>query len=148
MGRKSASGGVTEHKGKIRLDIWYRGRRRARLLAWSGMTQRRAAVRMVGEIREKIRHGLLDFLDHFPEDSCFENLLSLASSLSTFRDFAKAWLQSIGQKAPATREDYRKALDLVWLDELGERPIKAIRYSELMHLSVILASPARRSTTT
>lgn len=71
---------------------------------------------MVGEIREKIRHGLFDPLDYFPEYSGLENLLSLASSLSTFRDYAKAWLQSIGQKAPATREDYRKVLDLVWLD--------------------------------
>ena len=135
MGRKSASGGVTEHKGKIRLDIWYRGRRLRPVigLEWNERN-RRAALRMVGEIREKIRHGLFDPLDYFPEYSGLENLLSLASSLSTFRDFAKAWLQSIGQKAPATREDYRKALDLVWLDELGERPIKAIRYSELMTL--------------
>jgi len=54
--------------------------------------------------------------------------------VSTFRDYAQAWLRSLGQKATATREDYRRALDRVWLDELGERPIRAIRYSELMTL--------------
>jgi len=88
---------------------------------------RRAALRMVGDIRDKIRHGRFDPADYFPEYSGLETLTA-HSSLSTFRDYAQAWLRSLGQKAAATRDDYRKALDLVWLDELGERPIKAIRY--------------------
>jgi len=134
VGRKSASGGVAEHNGKIRLDIWYRGRRLRPVLAmeWNERN-RRAALRMVDQIREKIRHGLFDPADYFPEYSGLE-ALAASSSLSTFRDFAQAWLRSLGQKAAATREDYRKALDRVWLDGLGERPIKAIRYSELMRL--------------
>ena len=135
MGRKSASGGVTEHKGKIRLDIWYRGQRLRPVigLEWNERN-RRAALRMVGEIRERIRYGLFDPIDYFPDYGGLETLAAPSSALNTFRDYARAWLQSIGQKAPATREDYRKALDRVWLDELGERPIKAIRYSELMTL--------------
>jgi hypothetical protein len=52
----------------------------------------------------------------------------------TFGDYAQVWLRSLGQKAAATRDDYRKALDRVWLDQLGERPIRAIRYSELVTL--------------
>jgi integrase len=88
---------------------------------------------MVGEIREKIRHGLFDPADYFPEYSGLETLTA-PSALSTFRDYAQAWLRSLGQKATATREDYRRALDRVWLDELGERPIRAIRYRELMTL--------------
>ena len=134
MGRKSASGGVAEHNGKIRLDIWYRRKRLRPVLdtEWNERN-RRAALRMVGEIRERIRHGLFDPTDYFPEYSGLETL-SAPSALSTFRDYAQAWLRSLGQKATATREDYRRALDRVWLDELGERPIRAIRYSELMTL--------------
>ena len=73
---------------------------------------RRAALRMVGDIREKIRHCRFDPADYFPEYSGLETLTA-PSSLSTFRDFAQAWLRSLGQKAAATRDDYRKALDLV-----------------------------------
>ena len=58
----------------------------------------------------------------------------MAPRLCTFRDCAQARSRSLGQKATATREDYRRALDRVRLDELGERPIRAIRYSELMSL--------------
>jgi hypothetical protein len=126
LGRKSASGGVAEHNGKIRLDIWYRGKRLRPVLGteWNERN-RRAALRMVGEIREKIRHGLFDPADYFPEYSGLETLTA-PSALSTFRDYAQAWLRSLGQKATATREDYRSALDRVWLDELGERPILSL----------------------
>ncbi len=135
MGRKSASGGVTEHHGKIRLDIWYRGKRLRPVLdlAWSERN-RRTALRIVAAIREKIRHGLFDPAEYFPEYGGLKALSVPASTLCTFRDYTRAWLASLGQKAPATRDDYRKALDRVWLDALGERPIKAIRYSELMTL--------------
>ena len=135
MGRKSASGGVAEHNGKIRLDIWYRGKRLRPVLdlQWNERN-RRAGLRMVGEIREKIRHGLFDPEDYFPEYNGLAALAPPSSTLSTFRDYAMAWLHSLGQKAAATREDYRKALDRVWLEALGERPIRAIRYSELMTL--------------
>ncbi len=134
MGRKSASGGVAEHNGKIRVDLWYRGKRLRPVLdtEWNERN-RRAALRMVGEIREKIRHGLFDPADYFPEYSGLEKL-TVPSFPSTFRDYAQAWLRSLGQKAAATRDDYEKALDRVWLDQLGERPIRAIRYSELMTL--------------
>src|SRR5438445_1090744 len=94
---------------------------------------RRAALRMVDQIKEKIRHGRFDPADYFPEYSGL-NGLAAPCSLSTFSDYAQAWLRSLGQKAAATREDYSKALDRVWLDDLGERPIRAIRYSELMTL--------------
>ena len=97
MGRKSASGGVAEHNGKIRLDIWYRRKRLRPVLdtEWNERN-RRAALRMVGEIREKIRHGLFDPTDYFPEYSGLETL-SAPSALSTFRDYAQAWLRSPGQ---------------------------------------------------
>ena len=105
MGRKSASGGVAEHNGKIRLDIWYRGRRLRPVLdmEWNERN-RRAALRMVDQIRDKIRHGLFDPADYFPEYSGLETLTA-PSYLSTFRDYAQAWLRSLGQKAAATRED-------------------------------------------
>ena len=135
MGRKSTSGGVTEHQGRIRLDIWYRGKRLRPVLdlEWNERN-RRAALRMVATIRDKMRHGLFDPAEYFPGYGGLEALSATAGTLTTFRDYATAWLKSLGQKAPATREDYQKALNLVWLDALGERPIKVIRYSELMAL--------------
>jgi len=139
LGRKSASGGVTEHHGKIRLDIWYRGKRLRPVLTteWNERN-RRAALRMVGEIREKIRYGLFDPADYFPQYRGLEQLAPPALP-RTFGDYAQAWLRSLGQKAAATRDDYAQALDRVWLDALGERPIKAIRYSELTTLVGSLA---------
>ena len=51
---------------------------------------------MVGEIREEIRHGLFDPADYFPEYSGL-GTLTAPSALSTFRDYAQAWLRSRGQ---------------------------------------------------
>jgi len=140
LGRKSTSGGVTEHQGRIRLDIGYRGKRLRPVLdlEWNERN-RRAALRMVATIRDKMRHGLFDPAEYFPGYGGLEALSATAGTLTTFRDYATAWLKSLGQKAPATREDYQKALNLVWRDALGERPIKLIRYSELMALSGELA---------
>jgi hypothetical protein len=84
------------------------------LLEWNERN-RRAALRMVDQIKEKIRHGIFDPADYFPDYSGLETFAAPSSTLSAFRDFALAWLRSLGQKAAATREDYRKALDRVWL---------------------------------
>src|SRR5260221_855577 len=125
MGRKSASGGVIEHNGKIRLDVRYRGRRLRPVLdlEWNARN-RKAALRMVAEIREKSRYGLFDPADYFPGFVDAETAAPKGATLSTFRDYATVWVASICHKAHATREDYENALDRVWLDELGDRRIK------------------------
>jgi hypothetical protein len=85
LGRKSASGGVAGHHGKIWLDIWYRGKRLRPVLdmSWSECN-RRAALRMDGEIRKKIRHGLFDPEDYLPEYSGLEALAAPSSRSAHF----------------------------------------------------------------
>lgn len=109
MGRKSASGGVAEHNGKIRLDIWYRGKRMRPVLdmEWNERN-RRAALRMVAAMRDKMRHGLFDPAEYFPEYGGLEALSVAAGNLTTFRDYANAWLKSLGQKAPRPARTTRK----------------------------------------
>ncbi len=142
MGRRSTSGGVTEHNGKIRgrVDVRYRGRRLRPVLDldWNERN-RKAALRMIAEIREKTRYGLFDPADYFPNYAGLERDAIATDALTSFRDYAEVWLKSLGQKALATQQDYRGALERVWLDDLGDRQIKSIRYSELMTLIGVLA---------
>ena len=51
-----------------------------------------------------------------------------------FGDYAELYQKSLTKKAAATREDYRKILNLAWLPQLRDRVIAEIRYSELEDL--------------
>ena len=70
MGRKSLSGGVTARDGKIRLDFRYRGKRlRPQLDLVYTERNRKAALRLLAEIRRKIRLEQFDPAEYFPEYS-------------------------------------------------------------------------------
>ena len=136
MGRKSLSGGVFESRGKIRLRFTFCGceLRPTLDLRWNEVN-RRAALRLVDEIRDKIRHGTFVLSDYFPAYGGSLSLQTKSQSVArTFGDYAERYQKSLGKKAPATREDYRKLLNLVWLPALRNRVIAEIRYSELEDL--------------
>lgn len=136
MGRKSVTGGVIESRGKIRLRFTFQGRelRPTLELRWNEVN-RRSALRLVDEIRDRIRRGTFVLSEYFPEfGRATEWRLQLKVPARTFGDYAELYQKSLAKKAAATREDYRKILNLAWLPQLRDRAIAEIRYSELEDL--------------
>ena len=139
MGRKSASGGVTNYRGKCRVDFSYEGRRYQPVLDLEHNARNvRATQKLMEIVRAKIAHGVFDPTAYFPDYAGLKRMAVVTSkpSAKTFRDYSDLWQGSIGEKAAATREDYKKILNRVWLPSLGDKPIAAIRYSDLL---VVLA---------
>lgn len=130
MGRRSESGGVTPHRAGIQLRIFYRGKKiRPTLKLKPTAANLQYAKRLLVEIREKIRHGTFEIGDYFPDYAG-----APGPSTTTFGEYAIAYQKSLGKKAAATREDYRKQLTSVWLPILEQRPIAEIRYRDLQDI--------------
>ena len=121
-----------ESRGKIRLRFTFQGRelRPTLDLRWNEVN-RRAGLRLVDEIRERIRRGTFVLSEYFPE---FGKATALQVPARTFGGYAELYQKSLTKKAAATREDYRKILNLAWLPQLRDRVIAEIRYSELEDL--------------
>jgi hypothetical protein len=123
----------------VRLNIRFRGRRLRPVLDWPWNERNRlAALRMVGEIKEKIRHGVFDPAAYFPEYRGLSRV-TRTSPAATFGHYAELWQRSLSQKAPATRQDYEAILERAWLPELRDRPVGDIRYSDLVAIIAELA---------
>jgi hypothetical protein len=89
---------------------------------------------MVEEIKQKIRHGVFNPADYCPEYGGIPSTVRATAAPLTFGAYAELYQKALGKKAPATREDYRKQFTAVWLPRLAERPIKNVRYSELVDI--------------
>ncbi len=143
MGRKAISGGVTNFRGKCRVDFKYEGQRYQPVLDLEYNARNvRATQKMMEIVRAKIEHGVFDPAVYFPDYAGLKRMAVATTSASakTFADYAEVWQASISEKAAATREDYRKILNRVWLPALRDRPIASIRYSDL--LAVLSDYPA------
>ena len=143
MGRKAISGGVTNFRGKCRVDFKYEGQRYQPVLDLEYNARNvRATQKMMETVRAKIEHGVFDPAAYFPDYAGLKRMAVATTSASakTFADYAELWQASISEKAAATREDYRKILNRVWLPALRDRPIASIRYSDL--LAVLSDYPA------
>jgi hypothetical protein len=103
MGRKSESGGVREERGKIRLDFTYCGQRLKPVLKldWNERN-RKAALRLVEEIRGKIKHGVFDPAAYFPEYGGLARVGAARPSAPTFKRMAEAYLATLTDKAHST----------------------------------------------
>jgi integrase len=148
MGRKSDSGGIAEHRGKIQLTFTFRGRRCPPTLDLSyNERNRRYALRLLDEVKTKIRAGVFNPADYFPD---YAALVGPADNTGgTFGELAQAWLASLSRLASSTRISYQRTLNLHWRPHLDDRPIDSIRYSELEALlaSVPLITAKTRNNT-
>ena len=81
------------------------------------------------DIMSRIRNGVFDFAAEFPDYRFIDKVAR--KNRPTFNEVADNWLGSIGDKAFATRDGYRKILAAFWRPKYGEREIATIRYSEL-----------------
>ena len=127
MGRRS-DGGVFEERGKVRIYFRYRGQRLRPVLdlKWNERN-RQTALRLVEEIRGKIRHGTFDLTAFFPEYR--QGLARLGierAAAPTFKDMAEAYLDTLDELAPSTQVSYRRILEGHWYDPLGDKRINAI----------------------
>lgn len=145
MGRKSESGGIHEARGKIRLDIRYRGERLKPLLdlTWNERNCR-AARRLVDEIRTKIRHGIFDPATYFPEYRGLARVDAARPQTPTFQSIAETYLATLNDKAYSTRLSYERALKGYWFPAFGDQPVSAIRASDV-HEVLAPLSPKNRN---
>lgn len=122
MGRKNASGGIAEHRGKIQLTFMFRGRRcRPTLDLAHTERNRRYALRLLDEVKTKIRAGVFNPADYFPDYAALAG--PIGDTRGTFGELARAWLASLGRLASSTRISYQRTLDLHWRPHLDDRPI-------------------------
>ena len=145
MGRKSESGGVREERGKIRLDFTYCGQRLKPFLNlnWNERN-RKAALRLMEEIRGKIKHGVFDPAAYFPEYRGLARVGAARPSAPTFMKMAEAYLATLTDKAHSTRVSYERALKGYWYPALGDKPVNAIRASDV-HEVLAPLSPKNRN---
>jgi integrase len=99
-------------------------------LAWNERN-RKSALRLVDEIRTKIRHGIFDPAAYFPEFGGLARIGITRPQARTFTEVAEEWLASEKDLAYSTRLSYRRALDGYWLPKLGDTAINAILPSEI-----------------
>jgi integrase len=122
--------GCQLHNGKIRIWFAYQGERCFESLnLLPTQANWRAAARLRAEIVEKIRHGLFNYSDYFPDSPRAQNL-----GKATFGAFTELWLQGQTHLAKSTLEGYRKSLDFHLLPKLAHRTLESITHTELMAL--------------
>lgn len=145
MDRKSESGGIHESRGKIRLDIRNGGQRLKPVLDldWTERN-RRAALRLMEEIRTKIRHGVFDPAAYFPDYAGLSRVGVSRPSAPTFENVAASYLLTLTDKAHSTRVSYERALKGYWYPAIGTRPIGAIRASDV-HAVLAPLAPKNRN---
>lgn len=132
MGR-TGRGGVELRETSIRVHFRWRGEPCKETLKVNGQPMQptaanhRYALRLVDEIRSKIRHGVFNYTDYFPDSPRAD----ADPSTRTFGQARKLYIDSIQQLEPATVSQYTSAMN-VWTDLLGEKtPIIALSHDVL-----------------
>lgn len=146
MGRKSESGGVHESRGKVRLDIRYQGQRLKPVLPleWNERN-RRAALRMMEEIKGKIRHGVFNPADYFPDYAGLARVGVAKASTRTFESVAASWLKTITGLEHSTRVSYENALKHHWFPAIGTQKIDAVLPSVIKETVADLSPKTRNN---
>ena len=83
------------------------------------------------EIRTKIRHGVFDPAAYFPDYAGLSRVGVSRPSAPTFKKVAESYLNTLTDKAHSTRISYERALKGYWYPAFGDRPLEAIRASDI-----------------
>lgn len=75
------------------------------------------AHRLIAEIKGKIRHGVFEYADYFPDSKAAVELRR-PDKTPTLRELGTSWLQSKGQLKASTQAQYTSAVNF-WCDLLG-----------------------------
>lgn len=131
MGRDGT--GVTESRGKVRLNFTFEGRRCRETLSldWTPVNIK-AAGRMLAKVKKDIENGLFDYHATFPTSLSkaapkFSAAAAAGAGGSTLGRALDDWFATQGRKAVSTHNQYRNAVEL-WKRLLGgpDRPLKEI----------------------
>jgi integrase len=76
------------------------------------------ARRVATEIRSKIRHGIFEYNEYFP-DSKRAAAINAVKKNPTLKELGKSWIESKGQKKASTISQYQSAVNF-WCHLLGE----------------------------
>lgn len=122
--------GIRLRENSIQIWFNYQGARRWETLRIPPTPANiKYAIKIRAEITGKIKMGIFDYADYFPESKH-----AAAESVQTFEAVANLWLQASANLAESTLSGYRKMLNQHVLPAIGSLPIDAIKYSQ----SVIL----------
>ena len=146
MGRRSISGGVIEYRGRIRLDFRWKGQRLQPTLKleWNERN-RRAAVRMMEDIRTKIRHGVFDPAAYFPDFRGLARVDAATPQAPTFRSVAERYLATTTDLQHSTRVSYERALEGRWYSAIGDDRVDAILPSQIREAVAELTAKTRNN---
>lgn len=122
MGRTGA-GGIELRETSIRLHFTYAGKARKETLKHSGKplpptpANIKHAHRLIAEIKGKIRHGVFEYADYFPDSKAAAEL-GRSDKMPTLAELGSTWMQSKGQLKASTQAQYSSAVNF-WCDMLG-----------------------------
>lgn len=133
MGRKSSSGGVRPLGAKsIQLDFMFQEQRcRPTLDLAPTQPNMRYAMRLVEGIKDRIRSGSFDLAQEFPDYAGLERFGASRAPAQTVRHYIEAWTAANSRLKPSTLDGYSKIFKRYWLQWFGDRPIAAVKHSEI-----------------
>lgn len=105
-------------------------------------------MRLVEEIRGKIKHGTFNPADYFPEyRPGLEKLGVTRRKALSFRDVAKDYLKTLtgDDYADSTRVSYERILEGHWYEPIGDKDINAIRRSDVDAVLMGLSAKTRNN---
>lgn len=127
MGRGRPGIGVEVRENTIRLRFtWQQRRYTPNLHLKPTPPNIKAAERLAARIKQEIDRGVFDYAAHFPDGPGAK----VASPNMTFGVLADLWLETVVAEE-STRQLYGKQLKATWKPALGDKPIAAIRYSDI-----------------
>jgi len=130
MADKQRKKGVHVHRGKIRIDFYYEGKRCRESLgiAPTDNNMKYAEKHRAGII-EKIRLETFNYADYFPKSprATFTEKTAL-----TFEQAAQKWLGLQSHIAKSTYRSYNAALQCFWIPAIGSKPINQVMYSDIL----------------
>lgn len=125
MGRAgNGKGGVELRENSIRVHFTYAGKARKETLMSAGVplaptpANEKRAARLVAEIKDKVRHGIFDYSEYFPDSKTAKELAS-PHKVPTLAELGKTWIKSKGQLKASTLSQYQSAVRC-WTSLLGE----------------------------
>lgn len=122
MGRTGA-GGVELREASIRVHFTYAGKSRKETLTRAGKplaptpANEKFARRLIEEIKSKIRHGVFEYDEYFPESKVAKQLRR-PDKMPTVRELGTTWLETKGQLKASTLAQYASAVNF-WCELLG-----------------------------
>jgi integrase len=127
MGRGKPGGGVDIHGDGLRIRFSYQGKRYSELLALKPTAANiKAAERIAGDVRLKIRLGVFDYRATFPNS---KNVQVAAPEAMTLGHYAPIWLGTLA-KAKSTTKDYTNTINNFWVPRLGHKAMAEIVHTD------------------